>query len=148
MNNTYTNAAEQLLETLGKNSLGSHISLIEDILTELVETCPMALSKYFSDRMIECPWSLKHTKGDLNIADEEADFCVYSDPLVSISSEVLGKKLFKDTDEDQKDVKHLPMVVHVFDFPQLHHFSSSAGNKIIEALSESDDMSVFDRTYV
>lgn len=80
--NTYTKASEEILNIAGKNPLGNHISIIQDILPDLVETCPMAMSKYFSDRMIECHWTLKHTKGDLKLAHEDVEFGVYSDPLI------------------------------------------------------------------
>lgn len=92
--NTYTKASEEILDIVGKNPLGNHISIIQDILPELVETCPMAVSKYFNDRMIECPWTLKHTKGDLKLADEEVDFGVFSDPLIYVDLREHEHKLF------------------------------------------------------
>ena len=55
----------------------------------------MAVSKYFSDRMIECPWTLKHTKGDLKKADEDVGFGVYSDPLIHVDIDQLESKLFE-----------------------------------------------------
>jgi hypothetical protein len=61
VSNTYTKVAEELLDVLGRQPLGNHFQLIEDILTELIETCPMAVSKYFSSRMIPFNWSLKYT---------------------------------------------------------------------------------------
>ena len=70
--------------------------MIEDILTELIETCPTAVSKYFSSRMIPFNWSLKYSKGDINLADKEVDFCVYSDSLSIIDENILDKKLFKE----------------------------------------------------
>jgi hypothetical protein len=45
----------------------------------------MAVSKYFNDRMIECPWAMKHHKGDIKLADEDLDFCFFSNPLIPIS---------------------------------------------------------------
>lgn len=45
----------------------------------------MAVSKYFNDRMIEVPWTMKHSKGDIKLADQDLDFCYYSNPLIQIS---------------------------------------------------------------
>jgi len=47
-----------------------------------------------------------------------------------------------------KEQKHLPMSVKVFDFPNLHHFNNVFGRRMMAALSESDDISVFDREFV
>ena len=152
--NTYTKASEEILDIVGKNPLGNHINIIQDILPELVETCPMAVSKYFNDRMIECPWTLKHTKGDLKLADEEVDFGVYSDPLIYVDLQEHERKLFQRESymekklEVNKEQKHLPMIVKVFDFPKIHHFGNIWGRQMMAALSESDDISVFDRVFV
>lgn len=114
----------------------------------------MAVSKYFSDRMIECPWTLKHTKGDLKLADEDVGFGVYSNPLIHIDTNELEQKLFQRESymekklDANKEQKHLPMVVKVFDFPKLHHFGNHFGRRLMAALSESDDTSIFDRAFV
>ena len=52
VNNTYTKAAEDILRLVGKNNLGNHIVVIDDILSQLIEQCPIAMSKYFFERMI------------------------------------------------------------------------------------------------
>lgn len=110
----------------------------------------MAVSKYFNDRMIECPWTLKHTKGDLLLADEEVDFGVYSDPLIYVDLQEHEGKLFQKESflDKNKEQKHLPMSVNVFDFPKLHHFNNVFGRRLMVSLSESDDISVFDRVFV
>ena len=46
--------------------------------------------------MIPFNWSLKYSKGDINLADKEVDFCVYSDSLSIIDENILDKKLFKE----------------------------------------------------
>lgn len=43
----YTKAAEEILDLLGENPLGDHLAIIEDDLPGLIETCPLAMSKYF-----------------------------------------------------------------------------------------------------
>ena len=50
--------------------------------------------------------------------------------------------------EVNKEQKHLPMIVKVFDFPKIHHFGNMFGRRMMAALSESDDISVFDRVFV
>lgn len=52
VNNTYTKAAEEILRLIGNNPLNNHAEVIQDIYADLVETCPMAMSKYFEERMI------------------------------------------------------------------------------------------------
>ena len=81
---TYTKAAEEILVLLGKNPLGNHSQYVLEILPELVETCPLAVSRYLSDREIECPWAIKQTIGNLLKADESLDFGVFSYPLIYI----------------------------------------------------------------
>lgn len=104
--------------------------------------------------MIECPWTLKHTKGDLKKADEDVEFGVYSDPLIYVDIDKHEDKLFQSESymekklDVNKEQKHLPMVVKVFDFPKLHHFGNHFGRRMMAALSESDDTSIFDRAFV
>jgi hypothetical protein len=38
--------------------------------------------------------------------------------------------------------------MYVFDLPKLHHFNNKTGKEIVLALSESDDITIFDRKYV
>lgn len=40
------------------------------------------------------------------------------------------------------------MSIQVFDFPKLHHFGSQTGKELVLALSEQDDLTIFDRSYV
>lgn len=58
----------------------------------------------------------------------------------------------KDRDLTQigskKDVKRLPMSLKVFDFPRMHDFDNETAVKLLEALSETDEMSIFDCAYV
>lgn len=65
----------------------------------------MAVSKYFNDRMIECPWTMKHTKGDIKLADKNLDFCYYSNPLVTISQSNLEEKLFENESFIEEKIK-------------------------------------------
>jgi len=151
---TYTKAAEEILIMLGRNSLSNHSKYVLDILPDLIETCPMAVNNYFLDRKIECPWTRKQTKGNLKKCDEDVEFGVLSYPLTYIDHKDIKSKLFVKETSLQEAIRHnselkrLPMSIHVFDFPGLHHFNSRAGKNIMLALSESDDISIFDRQYV
>lgn len=80
--NNQAKAAEEILILLGKNHLDDHASYCQDILPDLIETSPVAVSKYFADRMIEIPWGLKQTIGDLKKVDRDVDFGVISYPLI------------------------------------------------------------------
>jgi len=40
------------------------------------------------------------------------------------------------------------MVIRVFDFPKLHQFESSIGRALVTAISECDEISIFDQQYV
>ena len=92
--NTYTKAAEDILDLMGKNALDNHASETQDILSDLIETCPMAMSKYFEDRMMQCPWTMKHTIGNLKTADEEVDFGVFSNPLIHVDQKEVEDTIF------------------------------------------------------
>jgi hypothetical protein len=152
--NTYTKAAEEILDLMGKNSLDNHASQTQDILSDLIETCPMAMSKYFDDRMINCPWSLKHTIGNLKTPDEEVQFGVFSNPLIFIDQKEVENTIFeKETLFQEKmrmnqEQKRLPMSIKVFDFPKLHHFDNPVGRNLVQAISDSDEISIFDMKYV
>lgn len=61
---------------------------------DLIETSPVAVSKYFADRMIEIPWGLKQTIGDLRKADQDVDFGVISYPLIYMDQKDIEEKLF------------------------------------------------------
>ena len=61
---------------------------------DLIETSPVAVSKYFADRMIEIPWGLKQTIGDLRKVDQDVDFGVISYPLVYMDQKDIEEKLF------------------------------------------------------
>lgn len=53
--------------------------------------------------MIECPWTMKHSKGDIKLADKDLDFCFYSNPLIQVSQANLEDKLFvKDSYAEDK----------------------------------------------
>ena len=151
-----TKAAEEILDLLGDNPLGDHLSIIEDILPDLVETCPLATSKYFQARMIECSWAPKHTKGNLKTADEDVDFGVYSNPLICMDQQEFDEVVFekegiiqeKLRSSQRQEQKSLPMVIRVFDFPKLHQFESSIGRALVTAISECDEISIFDKQYV
>ena len=54
--NTYTKAAEMTLEILSKSELDNHSQFVLDTLPNLIETCPIAVSMYFSQRQFICPW--------------------------------------------------------------------------------------------
>jgi hypothetical protein len=81
---TFTRAADQILSLLGKNPLDNHAKYIVDIMPDLIGKCPMAMNKYFQERKIDCPWTLKQTQGNLKTADEDVEFGVFSYPLVFI----------------------------------------------------------------
>jgi len=51
-----TNAAEDILQMIGMNQLGDHSHYINELFPELIDVCPIAFTKYLSDRMIKCPW--------------------------------------------------------------------------------------------
>jgi hypothetical protein len=93
--NTYTKAAEDILDLMGKNALDNHAFQTQDIIGDLIETCPLAMSKYFEDRMIECPWSIKHTIGNLKTPDEEVHFGVFSNPLIVIDQKEVEDTIFE-----------------------------------------------------
>lgn len=95
VNNTYTKAAEDILRLLGKNNLCNHIQIIDDILSELIEQCPIAISKYFFERMIKCPWAMKQTKGNLKTADKDVDFGVFSNTLCFLDQDEIEDKIFE-----------------------------------------------------
>lgn len=40
------------------------------------------------------------------------------------------------------------MSVHVFDFPKMHHFSNENGKELVLALSEQEDLTIFDQKFV
>lgn len=151
---TYTKGAEEILKVIGKNALDNHSKYLKEIIPDLIETCPMAMSTYFSDRLIECPWALKQTKGNLQTPDPDVEFGVLSYPLVYFDPCEIEDKLFvKETKMQEKmrnnaEQKRLPMTIQVFDFPKIHHFSNQTGKEIVLALSDSDDISIFDRKYV
>ena len=145
-------AAENLLEVIGENPLGDHFDVIEDVLPALIEANPIAVCKYFNQRLISCPWFPKSTTGDLKLNDEGIDFGVISDSLVTIDQATLKNKLFNidttDEDHSKKEVKRLPMSLKVFDFPRMHDLDNPTANKILEALSTTDETSIFDCAYV
>ena len=151
---TYTKAAEQILVLLGSVSLNNHSKYVLDVLPDLIETCPMAVANYLRDRKIECTWGIKQTKGNLKVCDELVEFGVFSYPFVYIDDKEIENKLFVKETAIQVQIRHgaeqkrLPMLIHVYDFPKLHHFNSKTGKELILALSESDDLSIFDRQYV
>lgn len=93
--NTYTKAAEDILDLMGKNALDNHAWEIQDILSDLIETCPMGMSKYFEDRMIKCPWAMKHTIGNLKTADDEVKFGVFSNPLILVDQKEVEDTIFE-----------------------------------------------------
>lgn len=151
---TQTKAADRILTLLGQSPLDDHGKYIMDIMPDLIEKCPMAVNKYFQERKIECLWSFKQTEGTLRTADEDVEFGVFSFPLFfGIKSEV-AKKLFvresgiREALGHCSELKRLPMTVQVFDFPELHHFSNRTGKEVILALSEQEDLSIFDQHYV
>ena len=80
---------------MGKNALDNHSSQTQDILSDLIETCPMAMSNYFEDRMIQCPWAMKHTIGNLKTADEEVGFGVFSNPLILVDQKEVEDTIFE-----------------------------------------------------
>lgn len=149
-----TKAAEEILDLLGHNPLGDHLQIIEDILPGLVETCPLAMSKYFEARMIECSWAPKHTKGNLKTADEDVDFGVYSNPLICMDQQEFEEVVFEKEGIIQEKLrnnteqKSLPMMIKVFDFAKLHQFESPIGKALVTAISESDEISIFDQKYI
>ena len=53
------------------------------------------MSKYFEDRMIECPWAIKHTIGNLKTADNEVQFGVYSNPLILVDQKEVEDTIFE-----------------------------------------------------
>jgi hypothetical protein len=40
------------------------------------------------------------------------------------------------------------MKLRVFDFPKLHHFSNNTGKMLMDALSESSDIQIYDMEYI
>jgi len=40
------------------------------------------------------------------------------------------------------------MTIKVFDLPRLHHFNNKRGRNLVEALSETEDLSIFDREFI
>jgi hypothetical protein len=106
----------------------------------------LAMSKYFQARMIEFPWAMKHTKGNLRTADGEVEFGVFSNPLICVDPLEIEETLFeKEWLRNNQEQKSLPMKVRVFDFPKLHHFESPVGRALVTAISESDEISIFDQ---
>lgn len=105
--------AEGILSMIGKNELGDHSHIIYEIFPDLIDQCPIAFTKYLSDRMIKCPWSMKYTLGNIKKSDEDLDFGVLSDPLTYINKCDLKQQLFEESsilkDNQNKDLKRLPM---------------------------------------
>lgn len=151
---TYTKAADQILSLLGSNPLDDHAKYIMDIIPDLIEKCPMAVNKYFKEREIQYLWGYKQTKGNLRTADEDVSFGVFSYPMFYINKEELESKLFvrenmiQEALRNSSELKRLPMQVMVFDFPKMHHFGNQTGKELILALSEQEDLTIFDQKYV
>ena len=45
--------------------------------------------------MIQCPWAMKHTIGNLKTADEEVGFGVFSNPLILVDQKEVEDTIFE-----------------------------------------------------
>ena len=53
------------------------------------------MGKYFEDRLIQCPWAMKHTIGNLKTADEGVGFGVFSNPLILVDQKEVEDTIFE-----------------------------------------------------
>ena len=66
---------------LSQNPFDDHSKLIVDIVPDMVEKCPMAITKYFEARELKAPWGLSLTRGNLKLADPTVNFGVFTYPM-------------------------------------------------------------------
>jgi hypothetical protein len=145
-NKTYTLASEKLIELLGECALNHHHSLIKDILPDLIKSNPLPMCRYFDQRMKTQDWFWTVTNGAL-ITAEEQNLGFFASSLIPMSDKHLEKKIF-DSNEDDKEVKRLPLLIKVFDFPELHHFGNESEQALFDALAATDSNDIFDSKFV
>lgn len=66
LRNSYSRASDKLLDAIQNDSIGNHIDLIRDILPDILKSNPQATCRYLDSRLIQCPWFLTSSSGDLN----------------------------------------------------------------------------------